>query len=71
MRRSLSLKRETLSELSAGELSGVVGGSDLCTVTHGPSFDEPCHTTPVRVCTGDLTARTCPTISPDWCIWTR
>ena len=51
--RTLTVKRETLSELSAGELSGVAGGSHLCvtdTVGHTESFDLPCRTIPVNVC---------------------
>ncbi len=74
MRRSLVLKRETLSELSAGELAGVAGGSHLCVTDfcgHGASFDDPCPTIPINVCLGGLTDRTCITISPDVCIWTR
>lgn len=44
--RTLSLKRETLTELTSAELDVVVGGSHscACTVTHGPSLDEPCPT---------------------------
>lgn len=53
MRRSLSLKRETLSPLTSDELSAVAGGSHLCltdNVTHGPSIDESCNTLPVYQC---------------------
>lgn len=70
-KRILSLKREALTELATSELAVVVGGSDLCTVGHGPSFDEACPTTPIRNCLAGLTDRTCITISPDMCIWTR
>ena len=49
--RTLSLKRETLTELTPGELGAVVGASHVgCTVTHGASLDEPCPTLPVFVC---------------------
>lgn len=63
MRRSLSLKRETLTALTGGELAGVNAGSHLCGVTHGPSFDQPCPTPtlPVNICVADLTLRVCPT----------
>lgn len=47
--RTLSLKRETLSELSSAELDLVVGGSHLCTVTH-ESIDASCPTLPVLLC---------------------
>lgn len=56
--RSLVLKRETLSELSAGELAGVHGGSHLCVTErcgHGASFDTPCPTIPINVCVDEIT----------------
>ena len=70
--RRLSLKRETLTPLSPDEMTGVAGGSHLCTVTHGPSFDQACPTPtlPVNICVDEATQRTCITISPDVCIWT-
>jgi hypothetical protein len=74
MRRSLSLKRETLADLTPGELAGIQGGSHVdCTVTHGASFDESCPTPtlPVNFCIDGLTDRGCLTISPDMCVWTR
>jgi hypothetical protein len=72
MRRSLSLKRETLSVLGDDELSGIAGGSHIdCGITHGPSCDEACPTLPVNPCLGGVTQQTCITISPDVCIWTR
>ena len=63
MRRSLSLRRETLAALSSDEMSAVNGGSHLCTVTHGPSIDQTCPdlTLPVVLCVQDLTWRVCPT----------
>lgn len=59
--RKLHLKREHLTELTTAEMSAVVGGSDLCwvtdvcadTLTHGPSLDEACPTTPVYACVLD------------------
>jgi len=68
--RRLSLKRETLTPLSPDEMSAVNGGSHLCGVTHGPSFDEACPTPtlPVNLCVDGLTDRGCPTISPDMCV---
>ncbi len=61
MKRSLFLKRETLTELSAVEMSAVAGGSHLCgltdncgeTLTHGPSLDQTCPTTPYLACVLD------------------
>lgn len=56
--RSLVLKRETLSELSAGELAVVHAGSHLCVTEicgHGASFDTPCPTTPINVCLKQIT----------------
>lgn len=50
MRRSLSLKRESLAALTTDEMTGVAGGSHGCTVGHGPSFDQACPTTPVNFC---------------------
>jgi hypothetical protein len=56
--RSLSLKREALSDLSANELVAVVGGQEElthlgCNLTdacgHGISFDY-CPTIPVNIC---------------------
>jgi hypothetical protein len=49
MRRSLSLKREAVTDLTPGDLAQVAGGTF--------------HT---LECQG-LTARTCPTVSPEWC----
>ena len=55
--RTLSLKRESLAELSTDDLVSVAGGqalthlcgpTDRC--THGPSFDERCPTLPVNDC---------------------
>ena len=70
--RRLSLRRETLTVLTSDEMSGVAGGSHLCTVTHGASFDVACPipTTPINECVNEVTQRTCITISPDVCIWT-
>ena len=60
MRKSLSLKRETLSPLTSNELVSVAGGQQqllthlTCNPTdgcgHGPSFDERCPTFPVNPC---------------------
>ena len=53
MRRSLSLKRETLAELTGAELAGVAAGSHLCPVTDAclhASLDAPCPTLPLFVC---------------------
>ena len=56
MRRTLNLKRETLTELTAGEMAAVNGGSHACVtegctspVTHGISFDN-CPTLPINEC---------------------
>ena len=62
--RSLSLKREALTELSTVELVAVAGGaqeiSHLCNPTdecgHGPSFDVRCPTLPVNYCITRLIA---------------
>ena len=62
--RSLSLKRETLTELTGAELAGVAGGSHLCPVTDAclhPSFDEPCPTLPVFTCIA-IESLHCPTV---------
>ena len=70
-KRTLGLKREALSELSAGELGAVVGGThyqcaatDGC--THGQSFDVACPvpTNPIAPCLS-LDRHTCQ------CIQTR
>ena len=64
MRRSLSLKREALTELSSTELVSVAGGAyalthlscnvtDRC--THGASFDYDCPTLPVNDCIEKIT----------------
>jgi hypothetical protein len=50
MRRSLSLQRETLADLTSDELGSVAGGSHACAVTHGPSIDETCFSLPVTDC---------------------
>ena len=58
MTKKLSLKRESLAELAAHELTAVAGGQALthatCGLTdgctHGPSFDERCPTTPLNYC---------------------
>ena len=59
MRKSLHLKRESLTALSADELGAVAGGAYelthlACNATddcgHGRSFDEPCPTIPVNPC---------------------
>ncbi len=74
MRRSLVLKRETLSELTASQMSVIAGGSHLCAtdgITHGMSCENACPTVPFNVCIDGLTDRTCITISPDVCVWTR
>lgn len=69
MRRSLSLKRETLSALTTEELVSVNGGQQELThvscnptnaCTHGPSFDQQCPTTPVNYCISPLIAHTIP-----------
>lgn len=62
-RPTLSLKRETLTELTTAELDIVVGGSHtcVCTVTHGPSLDEACPeppTLPLFPCLSDLGCQT-------------
>lgn len=69
--RRLTLRRETLTPLSTGEMTSVHGGSHVdCTVTHGLSFEEcPTPTLPINDCVANLTRINCPTISPDWCIW--
>ena len=62
--RKLSLKRETLTQLTASEMAAVAGGShfcgitDYCTddITHGASLDQPCYTLPVYNC---LSLNTC------------
>jgi hypothetical protein len=46
----LSLRRESLTALTDDELGAVAGGSHLCEVTHGASFDESCPTVPVNAC---------------------
>ena len=49
--RALALKRESLTALSDSELAGVEGGSHLCTVGHGETFDTPCNVTqPINRC---------------------
>ncbi len=49
--RALSLKRERLTALGDGDLAAVNGGSHLCTVGHGASFDTPCdYTQPINRC---------------------
>lgn len=56
--RTLSLKREALTELTGEELADVNGGQLLTHITcnpthecgHGPSFDENCPTLPVYQC---------------------
>jgi hypothetical protein len=55
--RTLSLKRETLAELSAAEMTSVAGGSHACPIGHGPSFDEPCEipTLPLTPCVNEIT----------------
>ena len=72
MRKSLSLKREALAELSSTELVSVAGGYALthltCTVTdrcgHGPSFDAQCPTLPINECKIYIQANTldCPRV---------
>lgn len=59
--RALALRRESLTPLGDGDLAAVNGGSHLCTVGHGPSFDTPCPTPtiPVNVCLGELSADIC------------
>ena len=66
MRKSLSLKREALAELSPSELGSVAGGAyELthlsCNLTdgcgHGPSFDQACPTLPVNYCLRQLVSR--------------
>ncbi|HEU0130737.1 MAG TPA: hypothetical protein VFQ85_07075 [Mycobacteriales bacterium] len=54
MKRTLRLRRETLTALTAPELVSVVGGTHVdCaatdTCTHGASFDA-CPTTPLNYC---------------------
>ena len=56
--RTLTLKRETLTQLTTDEMATVAGGShvcgvtDACTdgVTHGPSIDVNCPTLPINPC---------------------
>jgi hypothetical protein len=53
--RTLTLRRETLGDLTGDELAAVVGGTHLCVTGacgHGNSFDNPCPipTTPVNTC---------------------
>ena len=60
MRKSLSLKREALAELSSADLVSVAGGQQqllthlTCNPTdgcgHGPSFDQNCPTLPINYC---------------------
>ncbi len=63
MRRTLSLKRESLAVLSTDEMAGVAGGSHACGVTHTASFDVDCPTLPVNVCVQEvrecLASRSC------------
>jgi hypothetical protein len=65
--RTLSLKRESLTELTTNELVSVNGGQQElthlgCNPTnecgHGPSFDERCPTLPINVCTAPFVAST-------------
>ena len=49
--RALALKRERLTALGDADLAAVNGGSHLCTVGHGASFDTPCNLTqPINQC---------------------
>lgn len=59
--RVLRLNRETLTALTSDELSSVAGGSHLCTVGHGPSFDQSCPTPtlPVNDCLADISRNMC------------
>ncbi len=53
MRRSLTLKRETLAELTDADLAAVAGGSHLCAVTDDcthASIDADCPTFPLSPC---------------------
>ena len=53
MRRSLTLKRETLAELTDADLAAVAGGSHLCAVTDEcthASIDADCPTLPLSPC---------------------
>jgi hypothetical protein len=60
--QKLSLRRETLTQLSADEMTSVAGGSHLCgitdfcadTLTHGPSIDATCPSAPVTDCLNTL-----------------
>lgn len=64
--RRLTLRRETLAALTSEELSGVAGGASAACPTH-----YPCATRQGTLCyvcdLGDLTERTCLTVSPDLC----
>jgi hypothetical protein len=65
--RSLSLRRETLSDLTPAEMTAVNGGTHVgCGVTANcthPSFDQSCPTLPINYCfavdTGPLSDRFC------------
>ena len=46
MRRSLSLKRETLTDLTAAELTGVAGGATQLCPTRQPTLCYLCALTP-------------------------
>lgn len=48
--RRLSLRRETLTALTDGDLAAVAGGSHLCTGGPGTSIDAPCPTLPLSPC---------------------
>ena len=60
MRKSLNLKRESLTELASADLVSVAGGQQqllthlTCNLTdgcgHGPSFDQRCPTFPINPC---------------------
>ena len=57
--RTLSLKRETLTALSDGDLAAVNGGSHLCAtdaLTHGASCEQSCPTVPVNDCINRFTS---------------
>jgi hypothetical protein len=61
--RTLSLKRETLTELTPTEMNAVAGGSHLCAATDNcthVSVDVQCPSNPVTNCLSPLIAPTIP-----------
>jgi hypothetical protein len=61
--RKLSLRSETLTELTTSELTSVAGGSHLCGPTDNcthVSVDVQCPSNPVTDCVSPLIAHTIP-----------